>query len=170
MQHGIRTARGDILVFIDADGQDDPSEIPLLINAFEPAVDLVLGSRFLGRFRPGAITRLNYYGTKFINLVVNVLYGANVTDPLAGFRAVRKSVFERIEIQAKGYDIEVDLLLKVLATGGQVREVPAERSARPYGTSGLSSVRDGTLIVLRIILLRLRAGRQRAVASSIDRS
>jgi glycosyltransferase involved in cell wall biosynthesis len=157
MQHGIRAAQGDLLVFIDADGQDDPSEIPLLLSAFEPQVDLVLGSRFLGGFRPGAITRLNYIGTKFIRGSLNVLFRTHVTDPLAGFRAVRAKVFEQIQVEARGYDIEVDLLLRVLKAGGQVAEVPAQRSARPYGSSGLSSIRDGTVIFLRIVRMRLRS-------------
>jgi glycosyltransferase involved in cell wall biosynthesis len=168
MQHGIREARGDILVFIDADGQDDPTEIPLLLSAFAPDVDLVLGSRFLGGFRPGAITRMNYLGTRFIRAAVNVLFRASVTDPLAGFRAVRSSVFDRIQLEARGYDVEVDLLLKVLQTGGLVAEVPAQRSARSYGASGLSSFRDGMVIMLRVVQLRLRRAEVASAASLVD--
>jgi glycosyltransferase involved in cell wall biosynthesis len=155
MQRGIDHARGDILLFIDADGQDDPREIPAMLAAFEPGVDIVLGSRFIGNFRPGAITRLNYYGTRFITGAVNLLFGIHVTDPLAGFRAVRARVFEHIKIEARGYDIEVDVLLRIVRHGGGVREVPAERSARPHGSSGLSSIRDGTLILLRALSIRM---------------
>jgi glycosyltransferase involved in cell wall biosynthesis len=157
MQRGIDHARGELLLFIDADGQDDPTEIPRLISAFQPGVDLVLGSRFIGHFRPGAITRMNYWGTRFITGSVNALYGIHVTDPLAGFRAVRSSVFENIRIEAKGYDIEVDLLLRIVRNGGGVAEVPASRSPRPYGASGLSSVKDGTLILWRALQVRFAA-------------
>lgn len=161
IQRGVAAARGEILVFIDADGQDDPSEIAGLLAAFRPEVDLVLGSRFLGHFRPGSITRLNYLGTRFIRASVNVLFRSRVTDPLAGFRAVRANAFEHIELRARGYDIEVDLLLRVMAAGGQVAEAPAERSQRPYGQSGLSSFRDGSRIMWRILLIRLQTlGRQ----------
>jgi glycosyltransferase involved in cell wall biosynthesis len=154
LRRGIQAASGEILVFIDGDGQDSPSEIPLLIGAFEPDVDLVLGSRFLGNFRPGAITRLNLAGTQFITFLVNHMYGCRVSDPLAGFRAVRRSIFERIELKAQGYDIEVDLLLRVLRAGGRVVEVPASRSPRPFGTSDLSSFRDGIRIARRIFQVR----------------
>ena len=159
LQRGIALARGDILVFIDADGQDDPTEIPRMLSAFEPEVDLVLGSRFLGGFQAGAITWLNYAGTKFITGTVNVLFGTHITDPLAGFRAVRSSVFERVQIEARGYDIEVDLLLRVLNSGGRVVEVPAQRSARSYGRSGLSSVFDGLRIFKRIVQIRFLGAR-----------
>lgn len=168
LQRGIDHARGEILLFIDADGQDDPTEIPLLIDAFEDGVDLVLGSRFMGHFRPGAITRMNYYGTRFITGTVNLLYGTHVTDPLAGFRAVRAKVFESIRIEAKGYDIEVDLLLRIVRNGGGVAEVPASRSPRPYGGSDLSSVRDGTLILWRALQVRFaRPSRIRGPEASL---
>jgi glycosyltransferase involved in cell wall biosynthesis len=154
LQRGIRGSSGEILVFIDGDGQDSPMEIPLLIGAFAPGVDLVLGSRFLGKFRPGAITRLNLAGTQFITWMVRVTFGGRVTDPLAGFRAVRRSILDRLELKATGYDIEVDLLLRVLRAGGRVAEVPASRSARPFGSSDLSSVSDGIRIARRILQVR----------------
>ena len=155
LQRGIDRARGEILLFIDADGQDDPTEIPLLLAAFRPGIDLVLGSRFMGHFRPGAITRMNYLGTRFITGSVNALFGIHVTDPLAGFRAVRKSVFDTVRLEAKGYDIEVDVLLRVVRNGGGVAEVPATRSTRPFGASGLSSMKDGSLILWRALQIRL---------------
>jgi glycosyltransferase involved in cell wall biosynthesis len=154
---GIQAATGEILVFIDGDGQDSPFEIPLLVGAFEPDVDLVLGSRFLGNFRPGAITRMNLAGTRFITFLVNQMFGCRVTDPLAGFRAVRRSILERVQLKAQGYDIEVDLLLRVLRAGGRVVEVPASRSPRPFGTSDLSSFSDGVRIARRILQVRLEA-------------
>jgi glycosyltransferase involved in cell wall biosynthesis len=154
LQRGIDRARGEILLFIDADGQDDPTEIPLLLAAFKPGIDLVLGSRFMGHFRPGAITRMNYLGTRFITGSVNVLFGIHVTDPLAGFRAVRASVFDTVRLEAKGYDIEVDVLLRVVRNGGGVAEVPASRSPRPFGASGLSNIKDGSLILRRALQIR----------------
>jgi glycosyltransferase involved in cell wall biosynthesis len=157
LQRGIEAASGEILVFIDGDGQDSPSEIPVLVGAFEPDVDLVLGSRFLGNFRPGAITRMNLAGTRFITFLVNQMFGCRITDPLAGFRAVRKSILDRVELKAQGYDIEVDLLLRVLRAGGRVVEVPASRAPRPFGASDLSSFRDGIRIARRIFQVRFEA-------------
>jgi glycosyltransferase involved in cell wall biosynthesis len=154
LRRGIDEATGEILVFIDGDGQDNPLEIPVLVGAFEPDVDLVLGSRFLGTFRPGAITRMNLAGTRFITFLTNQMFGSRVTDPLAGFRAVRKSTIERIELKAQGYDIEVDLLLRILRAGGRVVEVPASRAPRPFGASDLSSLRDGVRIARRIFQVR----------------
>ncbi|HEU4573136.1 MAG TPA: glycosyltransferase family 2 protein [Candidatus Limnocylindrales bacterium] len=166
VRQGIDASTGDVVVLIDADGQDNPYEIPLLVGAFEGDVDLVLGSRFLGQFRPGAITRLNYLGTKLITWTVDVLFGQPITDPLAGFRAIRRSALERIDLRARGYDIEVDMVLRVIRAGGRVVEVPASRSARRHGSSDLSSIRDGLLILRRILSVRFERRPSTALAGA----
>jgi glycosyltransferase involved in cell wall biosynthesis len=154
IRHGIENARGDLFLFMDADGQDNPSEIPRLLGAFAPGVDMVVGSRFLGQFGPGAITPVNKAGNQFLTSIVNVLFGARLTDTQAGFRAVRRSAAARCELSASRYDIEVDLLLGVLRNGGRVVEVPVSRAARPHGVSHLDSVRDGSRILARILRRR----------------
>src|SRR5689334_23069342 len=58
---GLGGRRGEVIVLIDGDGQDDPAEIPRLLEALRPDVDLVIGSRFIGRFEPGAITPVNHW-------------------------------------------------------------------------------------------------------------
>ena len=155
IQYGISEARGDVLVFIDGDGQDDPVEIPILLDGLTPGIDMVIGSRFIGHFRPGAITRVNRLGTQLLTVSVRVLFGAHTTDCLAGFRAVRRSALDRIQLRADGYDIEVDMLLRILRFGGKVVDVPVSRSPRPFGRSGLNSVKDGVRILARILLVRV---------------
>lgn len=154
---GIERSRGDVLVFLDCDGQDDPEEIPLLLDALAQGADLVVGSRFLGRFEPGAITTINRYGNQAITGVVNLLFGVRLTDTQAGFRAVRRNLLDRISLQASRYDIETDLLLQAMLVGGRVVEIPVRRSARIQGVSRLSPIVDGTRILLRIVRVRVRS-------------
>jgi glycosyltransferase involved in cell wall biosynthesis len=155
IRRGIAEAQGELLVFLDADGQDDPADIPLLLDAIEAGADMVVGSRFLGVFHGGAITPINRLGNRALTQVVNALFGTKLTDTQAGFRAVRRTFAERCHLSARRYDIEVDLLLGVLRHGGRVAEVPVKRMARAYGTSDLGSVRDGTRILARILWKRL---------------
>ncbi|MDI3289047.1 glycosyltransferase family 2 protein [Polyangium sp. 15x6] len=155
VRRGIELSRGDLLLFLDADGQDDPREIPALLGAFEPGVDMVVGSRFLGRFGEGAITPLNRAGNQLLTGIVNALFRAHLTDTQAGFRAVRRTAAERARLSANRYDIEVDLLLSVLRSGARVVEVPVSRTRRDHGASSLHSFRDGTRILLRILRKRL---------------
>jgi glycosyltransferase involved in cell wall biosynthesis len=152
---GIERSVGDVLVFLDADGQDDPHEIPLLLEALEGA-DLVVGSRFLGHFDPGAIKTINRYGNLALTGIVNLLFEVRLTDTQAGFRAVRRGFIDRLALQAQRYDIETDVLLQAIKIGGRVAEVPVRRGARHHGSSALNPVFDGLRILARILRVRLR--------------
>jgi len=148
--------RGDVVVVLDADGQDDPAEIPLLLAALADGVDLVIGSRFLGTFEPGSISAINRLGTHAINGLFNLAFGARVTDTQAGFRALPRATMDRLQIAARHYDIETDMLCQIVASGGRVVEVPVTRSIRRGGSTDLSRVRDGLRIVHRIARTRLK--------------
>ena len=146
---------GEIIVLLDADGQDDPAEIPRLLDALVPGVDLVIGSRFLGTFRRGAISTINRFGTMAINGLFNLAFGAKVTDTQAGFRAIRSDTLRGLELSARHYDVETEMLCQVVARGGRVVEVPVTRHGRDHGTTDFSRVRDGLRIVRRIAQTRL---------------
>jgi glycosyltransferase involved in cell wall biosynthesis len=154
MRIGIEEAHGELIAFLDGDGQDDPTEIPRLLDALGPDVDMVIGSRFLGRFEDGSITALNRFGTRMLTLALNGLYSAGVSDPIAGFRVIRKKSLDGCRLKAKRYDIEVDILLALLESGGRVVEIPVKRYPRTYGTTDLSSFRDGGRIFWRILSRR----------------
>jgi glycosyltransferase involved in cell wall biosynthesis len=151
IRQGLGESRGQVIVLIDGDGQDDPTEIPQLLDALQPDVDLVVGSRFIGRFEPGAITPVNHWGNRFLTSVINLLFSTSLTDTQAGFKAFRAETLRRVSLRAHRFDIEVDLLLGVLRAGGRVVEVPVRRAPRQHGESRLNSLLDGTRILVRIV-------------------
>jgi len=155
VRRGLAEVRGGVIVLIDGDGQDDPAEIPQLLDALRPDVDLVVGSRFIGRFEPGAITPFNRWGNQFLTAVINLLFATALTDTQAGFKAVRAETLRRVKLRADRFDIEVDLLLGVLRAGGRVVDVPVRRAPRQHGESRLNSLRDGARILRRIMRIRL---------------
>jgi glycosyltransferase involved in cell wall biosynthesis len=155
VRRGLEAARGGIIVLIDGDGQDDPGEIPRLLAALTPDVDLVVGSRFIGRFEPGAITPVNHLGNRLLTAVINVLFSTSLTDTQAGFKAFRADVLRRVSLTARRFDIEVDLLVGLLRAGARVVEVPVRRAPRAHGQSRLRSIVDGTRILRRIVALRM---------------
>ncbi len=157
VREGLAAARGDVVVMLDADGQDDPAEIPSLLAALTDDVDMVVGSRFRGQFGAGSITPLNYAGNRFLTFVLNVLFATHMTDTLAGFKALRVSRLRGLRFEARRYDIEVELLVRLLRAGARVIEIPVRRAARVHGTSRLDSFRDGTRVLGRIVRLRLQA-------------
>ncbi len=154
VRRGAHEATGDVVVFMDADGQDDPEDLPVLLLALDRA-DMVIGSRFLGRFEADAITPLHAWGNRALTRIVNVLFGARLTDTQAGFRAIRRERFLAADVAATGYDVEVDLVLSVLRARGRIVEVPVTRRARSSGRSHLRTIRDGSRIAARIGWKRL---------------
>ncbi|HCP46949.1 MAG TPA: hypothetical protein DIU15_12960, partial [Deltaproteobacteria bacterium] len=68
-------ATSDWLIFLDADGQDDPAEIPRLLDAIEDDVALINGSRFLGVLEPGAIHPVNKVANVSLTRLLSLLYG-----------------------------------------------------------------------------------------------
>ena len=157
LMRGVREARGDAVVVLDGDGQDLPSDIPKLLHAMDPGVDCVIGSRFLGEFSPGAITRVNRLGTRALTETMNVLFRTRLTDPVAGFRAFRRSALEGLQIQAVRYEVEFDMLLSLLRRGAKGVEVPVQRLPRSAGQSKLSAVVDGSRMLATIFRHRLAA-------------
>ncbi len=154
IRHGLESVRSEVIVLIDGDGQDDASEIPRLLERLRPGIDLVVGSRFLGRFEPGAITPVNEWGNRFLTRVINLLFNVSLTDTQAGFKAVRAALLRDIPLSANRFDIEVDLLLGVLKAGGKIVEVGVSRAPRPHGKSRLNNIIDGSRILRRILSRR----------------
>ena len=152
---GIREARGDVVVFIDGDGQDPPEEIPLLLGPIAEGADMTNGSKFIGQLREGAISRPNYYGNLFMSMVINLLFGVKITDSQSGFRAWRLEGLRGLTFEAKEYEIETEMLIKAIKAGFRIVDVPVTRDRRAFGRTSFKRVRNGTRILWTIVKLRL---------------
>ena len=159
LRAGIREARGEVLAFIDADGQDDPRELPALLAALRPDVAMVIGSRFRGTLHDGAITQLNHAGNHALTWLFNRLFGSDITDTQAGFRVVRRDALDPTRLRATRYEIETELTAHVLLRGGRVVEIPVSRTRRSGGQAGFEVVRDGLRILRQMIVDGVLSGR-----------
>jgi glycosyltransferase involved in cell wall biosynthesis len=147
LRSGCRAATGGILLFLDADGQDDVAEIPLLLDALQPGVAMAIGSRFAGRLLDGSITTLNRFGNRMLTRVFNGLYGSAISDTQAGFRAVRRDSIDPEALRARAYEIETEMLIHVLRRGGRVVEVPVTRHPRGGGATSFLPMYHGLRIL-----------------------
>ena len=153
---GIGRSRGAWLVFLDADGQDDPAEIPTLLAAVTPDIAMVNGSRFIGTLEGGAISAPNWVGNVAFTGLFDLLYGARITDSQAGFRAIRGDVARSLVLHSTEYEIETEMLAQVLRSGLRVVEVPVTRRARQGGTTDFRRIRNGLRILRTILTERVR--------------
>jgi glycosyltransferase involved in cell wall biosynthesis len=148
----------DTILFMDADGSDDPAEIPLLLEPIASGrADLVIGSRALGTVEPGALTPQQRFGNWFATRLIALIYHHRYTD-LGPFRAIRREVLERIDMRDRRYGWTVEMQIRALQLGARVAEVPVTYRRR-VGRSKISGTVTGVIkagwgIVYTILRLR----------------
>lgn len=157
LRTGVAAASGDVVVMLDADGQDDPHDIPRLLAVVDAGADLVVGTRFAAPVAPGAVKRLDHAGNRFLTAMLNRLYGVRLTDTQAGFRAVRRALWQRLPLRADGFDVETEVLIRAIRSGARVEEVAVGRYPREHGQRVLQPFRDGLTILGCMLRLRLES-------------
>jgi len=144
---GLREAKGDIVVLMDADDQHNPSEIKHLIKPIiDGEADLVIGSRFQHGFRH--TPKFRQLTNTLSNIGTSVACNNKFTDVLCGFRAVRNDSLALLELKPARFEIEVDMLIDASRKGLKIREIPVSLL---YGeeTSHIS-FRDGVRLSAHI--------------------
>jgi glycosyltransferase involved in cell wall biosynthesis len=118
-----RKENAQIMVTLDGDGQHNPNQIPLLVDAISTHnVDVAIGSRFLDGSTKASTYRKS--GIKIITSASN--YGTNfkVSDSQSGFRAYSKDAIDAIHPTEQGMAVSTEILLKISNKGLSVAEVP----------------------------------------------
>ncbi len=135
----IKEVKGDVIVFIDADGSHDPDDIPKLV---EPIIrgeaDHVTGSRMLGGSDEahGDFDKfLRMMGSDIITLGINYRFNVRLTDSQNGFRAIRTKVARQLNLKENITTIEQEMIIKTLRAGYRITEVATHEYARKYGQS-----------------------------------
>ncbi len=142
----------DIIVFIDGDYSDDPTELLSLIQPIqEDRADFVIGTRKPSE--KGAILPQARFGNKLATFLIKSFYGVKYTD-LGPFRAIRQTQLTALDMQDQTYGWTVEMQLKAAKTGVRVKEIPVSYRKR-IGTSKISgtligSVRAGVKILTTI--------------------
>lgn len=140
---GFAEARGDIIVMGDSDDTYDFSDLSGLIAPLDQGADMVLGNRFTGGIKPGAMPFFHrYLGSPVINLILRVFFKVNVGDSQSGLRAFRRSRLEDLHLSSGGMELASEMIVRAVRSGFRIVEVPAPYSAR-LGESKLNTVRDG---------------------------
>jgi len=141
----------DVVVFLDGDHSDHPSELPLLIAPIaEGRAELVIGSRTRGRLESGALTPQQRVGNAIACAALRLLYRAEYTD-LGPFRAIRWDALQRLHMVDENWGWTVEMQVKAAKLGVRHAEVPVSYRSR-IGVSKVSGTLRGTLGASRKIL------------------
>ena len=142
---GFAKAEGEIIITMDADLQDDPNEIPNLINEIKKGYDLVSGWK-KKRFDPLSKT----IPSRFFNFITSIITGIKIHDFNCGLKAYRKEVAKEVEIYG-----ELHRYIPVLAhwLGYKIGEIPVQHHGRKYGKTkfGIGRFWKGFLDLLTVI-------------------
>lgn len=149
---GARKATGDIIVFMDADGQHDPQDIPRLLAKIEEGYDLVVGARQKGS--QASVGR--GVANKLYNNLASYMSEHKVEDLTSGFRAVRAEKFrEFIYLLPNGFSYPTTSTMAFFRAGYSVAYVPIHAATR-IGKSHIHPVKDSVrffLIIFKIATL-----------------
>lgn len=146
IKSGARAASGEVIVFMDADGQHDPADISRLIAKLDEGYDMVVGSRQKGSqanvWRGGA--------NAFYNKLASYMTGHRVEDLTSGFRVVRADKFrEFLNLLPNGFSYPTTTTMAFFRAGYSVAYEPIY-AARRVGKSHIRLMRDGTRFLLII--------------------
>lgn len=134
-----------IVVFLDADGSDDPAEMARLVGPIERGeAEMVLGSRVLGEREAGSLTMQQRFGNWLATRLMRFMFGSRYTD-LGPFRAIRRDALERLGMRDTNYGWTIEMQIKAHRMGIRVMEMPVKYRRRRGGQSKISGTLRGSV-------------------------
>jgi len=144
----------DVVVFLDGDYSDRPSELPVLLAPLiEGRADITIGSRLGARRNSQALPWHQSFGNHLAASMIRLLYGLKISD-LGPFRAARAEVLRALALEEATYGWAVEMILKGAIAGFRIIEVPVSYHPR-IGKSKISGTLKGTLGAAWFILSRI---------------
>jgi glycosyltransferase involved in cell wall biosynthesis len=142
---GIEAARGEYVVMADADASYDFAEIPRLLERLREGQELVMGNRFRGQIKPGAMPTLHrYLGNPLLSGLGRLFFGSPCGDFHCGLRGFRRDAILELDLRTTGMEFASEMVVRASLAGLRITEVPITlwpdgRSRPPH----LRSFRDG---------------------------
>lgn len=174
IQGGIWAARGRYIILGDADLSYDFGDIPVFLGRLRSGDDLVIGNRFLGGIRPGAMPFLHrYVGNPLLTGIGRLLFGSPCRDFHCGMRGCRTDSIRSLELSSTGMEFASEMIVKATVNGLRISEVPTTLSPDGRGRpSHLRTFRDGwrhlRLLLSSFFLSRFGGGTNSAVGIAVQ--
>ncbi len=145
---GARAARAPVLVFMDADGQHRPDELPRMLEQFSQGYDMVVGARQRGSHAGKHRAVANDVFSRFASWMVM----QPIDDLTSGFRVVKAARFRQfLYLLPNGFSYPTTITMSFFRAGYSVSYVPIHAPPRSSGASHINPVRDGLRFMLIII-------------------
>ncbi len=159
LQGGFAAARGEYIFMADADGSYDFGEIPRFVARLREGYDLVMGNRFAGEIKPGAMPwHHRYIGNPVLSGIGRALFRPDCRDFHCGLRAFDRIAIEPLNLNSSGMEFATELVAKAAISEKRLFELPIE--LKPDGRdrhSHLRSIPDGFRHLTWMVLFKLRS-------------
>lgn len=147
VKSGARAAKGEVLVFMDADGQHKPEDLPALLGKFTEGYDMVVGARQSGSHAGPHRAVAN----DVFSRLASWMTGQQVEDLTSGFRAVKADKFRKyLYLLPNGFSYPTTITMSFFRAGLSVAYLPIHTPRRSTGKSHISPLRDGVRFLLII--------------------
>lgn len=148
IKSGARAANGNVLIFMDADGQHSPEDVPRLLEKFAEGYDMVVGARQSGSQAGAHRAVANELFSRFATWMVQ----QPVEDLTSGFRVVKAKKFRQfLYLLPNGFSYPTTITMSFFRAGYSVAYLPIHAPRRAAGKSHIRPIRDGVRFLLIII-------------------
>src|SRR5258708_37754896 len=122
---GVAGARGPFIVMGDADDSYDFTDVPRFVEKLREGNEIVLGNRFRGGIKPGAMPPLHkYFGNPGLTALLNTLFHAEIGDGYCGMRGFTRSLYDRLDLRSSGMEFALEMIIKSAQIRARIAEIP----------------------------------------------
>ena len=148
---GVEKTNSDFIMFFSPDGNDEPEEVPKMINKISEGFDIVHISRFgKGSYSEDAGI-IDNFGNRMFTFLVNVFFGGNYSDALNGFRIIRRDIMLKLKTDAQHLNIEQQICIRAAKKGYKVFEIDGREPDRIGGQRKMKRIPTGVSLSTQII-------------------
>lgn len=150
-------AKGDIIIFFRPDGNEDPADLPRLIQCIESGADHVIASRFMQESRneeDDSILKLRAWANRAFTWLANLFFNHSetyITDTINGYRAIKLACLHEMRLDAPGFSIEYQMTIRSWKLGHKIIEIPTNEGNRIGGKVKARSINVGLEMLQRLI-------------------
>ncbi len=154
LKTGYGNARGKVIATMDADLTQDPGQIASFMEKIGQGADIVVGSRYVQGGEMIDVAAHRRMVSAIGRLVVTVLFRLPIKDVTNGFRAIRKSVVDGLQLKSDSFNILPEMIVKAHRKGCSITEVPMTLTKRKFGVSKMNPLKDYLLEISTLLKLR----------------